>query len=138
MPITRAFVDTNVLVYADDAAHAGKQQLARRLVADLLRSNQLVLSSQVLVEYAWVAQKKLGLAVQDIVQRLSAYGAAQVIGTDGLCIQRGFAIAALYAVSYWDSLILAAADTASVDLCYSEAMQHGRNYGGVRVVNPFA
>ena len=43
-----------------------------------------------------------------------------------------------YSLSHWDSLLLAACLEAGVETLDSEDLQDGANYGGVRVVNPFA
>ena len=42
-----------------------------------------------------------------------------------------------YQLSYWDSLIVAAARDAGCTEIHSEDLNHGQNYGGVVVVNPF-
>ena len=44
---------------------------------------------------------------------------------------------AQYQLSFWDALIVAAANWAEVPILYSEDLNHGQLYGGVRVVNPF-
>ena len=38
----------------------------------------------------------------------------------------------------WDALIVRTAQSARCDVLYTEDLQHGRSYGGLRVVNPFA
>jgi len=40
-------------------------------------------------------------------------------------------------LSFWDALILATANWADVPILYSEDLNHGQLYGGVRVLNPF-
>jgi len=40
-------------------------------------------------------------------------------------------------LSYWDSLILEAARISGSDELLSEDLNHGQNYGGVVVRNPF-
>lgn len=44
---------------------------------------------------------------------------------------------ARFQLSHWDSLLLAACLEAGVDTLYSEDMQHGHDYDGVTVINPF-
>jgi predicted nucleic acid-binding protein len=43
-----------------------------------------------------------------------------------------------FRISYWDAAILAAAEALEADTVYSEDLSHGRRYGRVRVINPFA
>lgn len=51
------FLDTNVLVYANDAAEPDKQQIARKLLTDVLHAENGVISVQVLSEF-WVTVKR--------------------------------------------------------------------------------
>jgi predicted nucleic acid-binding protein len=48
--VARSFIDTNILVYADDAIDPRKQQLALDLLVDLRTRQEAVLSTQVLQE----------------------------------------------------------------------------------------
>jgi predicted nucleic acid-binding protein len=41
-----------------------------------------------------------------------------------------------YKISFWDALIVQAAETGGADVLYSEDLSHGQQYGNVRVVNP--
>ena len=43
-----------------------------------------------------------------------------------------------YSLSHWDSLLIGACREAGVTLLYSEDMQDGADYDGVKIVNPFA
>jgi predicted nucleic acid-binding protein len=42
-----------------------------------------------------------------------------------------------FGISYWDAAILAAAKQLGCHTVYSEDLNHGQDYDGVRVVNPF-
>src|SRR5688500_5308103 len=60
--IERVFLDSNVLVYGDDAAAGAKRDRAVELIGDLVRTGAAVISTQVLQEYYSVATRKLRLA----------------------------------------------------------------------------
>ena len=49
--VARSFIDTNILLYADDRFDAGKQRIAIDLLVELRRRRAGVLSIQVLSEY---------------------------------------------------------------------------------------
>lgn len=51
------FLDTNILVYANDGTNVSKQATAIRLIADGIRSAQAVISTQVLSEF-WVTVRQ--------------------------------------------------------------------------------
>ncbi len=41
-----------------------------------------------------------------------------------------------YKISFWDALILQAAESCGAAVLYSEDLSTGQNYGTVRVINP--
>jgi predicted nucleic acid-binding protein len=43
-----------------------------------------------------------------------------------------------YRISYWDAAVVAGAHRLGASVLLSEDLAHGQNYGGVRVINPFA
>lgn len=53
------------------------------------------------------------------------------------CFEISFTLRSRYSLSHWDSLLIAACQEAGVTRLYSEDMQHGADYGGVTVINPF-
>lgn len=58
----REFIDTNVLIYADDARDPRKRDRARDLIRRLQRHRRGVLSMQILQEYFAAATRKLGMS----------------------------------------------------------------------------
>ena len=42
-----------------------------------------------------------------------------------------------YKTSFWDALVLQAAESCGAETVYSEDMSHGQRYGSVQVINPF-
>ena len=128
----RAFLDTNILVYAQQTGT--KATISR----DLINQGGTV-SAQVLNELANVLRKKQGISWHDIELVFDdihnaldpAYPLTAKISRAALALARddGFA--------FYDALIVAAAIEAGCDTLYSEDMQHGRSVGGLTIVNPF-
>ena len=52
-------------------------------------------------------------------------------------VRRGISISQRWQLSYWDSAILAAAESLGVRTVYSEDLSDGQEYEGIRVINPF-
>jgi len=134
----RCFVDTNILVYAHDASAGPKHDRARELVEGLWQSRAGVVSTQVLQELSVNVRKKalkpLGLeATRELV---SDYLAWHVVVNDGDAVVAALDLEKRYRVSFWDALIIHAAQAAGVDVLYSEDLSDGQRYGDVRVVNP--
>lgn len=128
-----AFLDTNILVYAQQAGPKG--EVARRLLAE-----GGVVSVQVLNEFAAVAARKLGRSWDEIaaaIEDLLAVVEAPLPLTVALH-EAARGLAAAHGVSFYDALIVAAAQAAGCERLCSEDLQAGRRFGAVLVVNPFA
>lgn len=134
-------VDTNILAYdaglrrvdADEA----KIVLAGDNVDMLIKAGTLVIPAQVLAELHHVLQRKGGYpasAAQEIVEDYASV--ASIVATDIDILGQAFALSADHGLQTYDAIILAAA--AGCDTLYSEDMQAGFVWGGVRIVNPFA
>lgn len=133
----RAFVDTNILVYAADetARESRKTHIAR----ELLLQRGLHLSVQVLNEFTVNARnaKKLNLsplAELDWIKRWLLFPVHPMTVDTFLSARL---LNERYQVSHWDSLILATAKDAHCEILYSEDLQNGQTYEGITVVNPF-
>ena len=131
------FLDTNVLLYADDADAGPKTERARALLRRCMVDRTGVLSTQVLQEYYVNARKKLRMEGAAARARVELYLAFEVITISPALLLAAVDLHRLDSVSFWDALIIRAAEQAGCDTLYSEHLQAGRRFGGVRVVNPF-
>lgn len=134
----RSFVDTNILVYAHDASAGVKHERAKALVEDLWRSRGGAVSTQVLQELSVSVRRKTAhpldlRATRDLV---SDYLAWHVVVNDGNAVLAALDIEERYKVSFWDALVIHAAQVAGAEVLYSEDLSDGQRYGDVRVVNP--
>ena len=134
----RYFVDTNILMYAHDTAAGDKHVRAKALVEDLWENRSGVVSTQVLQELAVNLRRKAkkpldAKATRDIV---SDYLAWQVVVNGGDLILEALDVEVRYQVSFWDALVVQAAQVSGAEILYSEDLSHGQTYGTVRVINP--
>jgi predicted nucleic acid-binding protein len=135
----RYFVDTNILMYAHDAASGEKHEKAKALVEKLWETRSGVVSTQVLQELAVNLRRKArkpldARSTRDVV---SDYLTWQVVVNGGDSILEALDIEARYQVSFWDALVIQAAQAGGAETLYSEDLSDGQHYGGVRVSNPF-
>lgn len=135
---SRAFVDTNVVVYAVDDADPVKRDAAR----ELLRTAEpagLVLSTQVLCEFYVVVTRRLAvpLAEGDAQAAVELLAKLPLVATDAELVRSGISVSRNARLSLWDGLIVAAAETTGCDVLLSEDLGAGATYGSVRVENPF-
>ena len=134
------FVDTNILVYRHDSSEAAKQSRADDWHTFLWRRRLGRLSFQVLQElYATLTRARgPGLdraAARDIVTNYLQW---QPIQIDAGMLRRAWLHEERYGLSWWDALIVAAAQAAECPILLTEDLQHGQDLDGVRVVDPFA
>lgn len=135
----KAFVDTNVLVYAHDSSAVEKHEIAKSLVDRLWMEKTGVLSSQVLQEFYVTVRKKVAkpVDVRTAKRWISDYLNWAIIQNDSLAVLRAIDMEQRYRISFWDAMIVQAANQADLTLLYSEDLNHGQLYGKVRVENPF-
>jgi predicted nucleic acid-binding protein len=139
------FVDTNILIYAHDRSNsqsraASKHELARQLLESLWLSGRGVLSTQVLQELCVNLRRKVArpLASGEIRGLIEDYMSWEIVTTTPQSVIQALEIESRYKTSFWDALILQAAEQAGAGILYSEDLAPGQSYGPVRVVNPLA
>jgi len=132
-----AFVDTNVLLYSIDDTEPHKQGIAAALLEQLGRSNTGVLSTQVLLEFAFNLTRKFKLSQTTAERMTTAYTAWQVVDSDVPLVLLGLARSAQNQVSIWDAMVIEAALRCGAKTLYTEDLTHGQRFGGLTVVNPF-
>jgi predicted nucleic acid-binding protein len=132
----KVFIDTNILVYAIDASAGEKRKKAQRIVLDLWNKlERPYISTQVLSELH-VTFLKRGLSAPQSQKIIKDYCQWQVVQIHEEIILAAIKEQINRKLSYWDSLILATAQSIKADLILSEDFQNNRLYGSVRVVNP--
>lgn len=133
-----SFVDTNVLVYAvtrDDR----RFRAASSLIEELITSNALRTSSQVLQEFYVVSTSKIAvrLSVHEALEFLDVCASCPVTPIDYAAIREAAVLSSRRRLSFWDALIVVAAKRCGAKRLYTEDLNHGQKIEGVEVVNPF-
>ncbi|MCF7674654.1 MAG: PIN domain-containing protein [Akkermansiaceae bacterium] len=132
-----AFVDSNILIYAADESTPADRKT--RIAREVLRQRNLHLSVQVLSEFTVNARSKakLNLSLEQEREWLNGWLLFPVAALTVETFLAATLIYARYQISHWDSLIIASAREARCDLVYSEDLNHGQDFDGVKVINPF-
>ena len=132
------FVDTNILLYSLDLEPAQPAKAA--IATQILTCADLALSVQVLQEFYVQAthSRRPDALPHDIAVRLiQKWLRFRIQDNTVAVLQSALAIKDRFQTSYWDAAILAAAKAARCQELLSEDLNHGQNYDGVTVVNPF-
>lgn len=133
----RVFIDSNLLLYADDLDAGAKAARAQEILQDALTSATGVLSTQVLQEYFVNATRELGVdpAIArrkvELLARLDVVVVRVELVVDAIDLHR------LHPISFWDALIVKAASAARCGRLLTEDLQHDQVIDGVRIQNPF-
>lgn len=133
------FVDTNILMYAHDTTAGVKHQRAKALVEELWRKRSGVVSTQVLQELCVNLRRKAAKPVSVMTAReiITDYLAWEVVTNTGESVLEALELEERYRISFWDALVVQAAEASGSEVLYSEDLSDGQVYRGVRVVNPF-
>ncbi len=133
----RFFLDTNVLVYANDASSPRKREQARRLVADAFETRLGCLSTQVLQEFFVALTRKAGVSGTNARAQVVRLLGLAVVRVDPELVTGAIDLHLVHRISFWDALIVKAAAVSGCTTLYSEDLSAGQILDGVRVVNPF-
>lgn len=131
------FLDTNVLVYAFEPGHPDKQARARQLMAD---EAPWAISWQVVQEFCSVALHRFETPLDphylsDLLELLLVPHCS-VYPTPSIW-EAALKIRELTQYRFYDSLVVASALESGAPVLYSEDLQHGREIGPFRILNPF-
>jgi len=136
----RFFLDTNVFAYAFDAKSPAKARRAAQLIRLAADTGNGVVSYQVVQEF-------FNLAFRRFEQPMNVAEAEQYLITvfrPLLAVHSALALyveamrlTGKYRLSWYDSIIVAAALQSQCGVLYSEDFQHGQEIEGLRIENPF-
>lgn len=131
------FVDTNVLVYALDAKFPGKRRRAQQWLDHFWNYAGVRLSWQVLHEFYWNATGKMHVPPVQARKLVDSYLDWDPVDSSAGLVRRAWEWCDAAQLAYWDALIVAAAEVCGAQYLLTEDLQAGREFGGVRVVDPF-
>ncbi len=137
MQMKKTFLDSNIVIYANDAKDLEKQNKAIQVVKDLIKGGSGVISTQVLQEYTNVALKKLKQDQSVVLRQLVLLESMEIQTITPEIVRRAVELRSVYKISFWDSMIIGAAEKAKCATILSEDLNPGQYYSGIAVVNPF-
>jgi predicted nucleic acid-binding protein len=134
--MSKVFIDTNILVYSMDNHNKIKKNKCRELLRKAHHDLHGVISTQVIQEFYITATKKLNaepLIVKDIINSLDRFETViispEIIGDAIDC-------SIISRISFWDALVVSAAQSARCEKIWTEDLNHGQIIRGVLIENP--
>ena len=132
----KAFFDTNVLLYMYGGA-ACKQARAQELFRRYALTGHILISTQVVQEFYAAGSRKLGMPRRELQDATTALLDCPVVIVGPSHIISAIQNEERHKISFWDGLILAAAQSGGAEVLYTEDLNDGQQYGGVLARNPF-
>jgi len=136
----RFFLDTNVFIYEVSSSVPSKQTVAARLVRDALQSGKGIVSFQVVQEFFSVAFRRFSppMLPAEAEQVLAlTFRPLLVVHSSYSLYAQAIELTRRHSISWYDSLIVAAAIEANCRILYTEDLQHGQKFGNLHIRNPF-
>ena len=133
----RLAVDTNIFVYAEGVNGPTQAVSARKLIADLPVGDTIV-PVQVLGELFNVLTRKGQFSPQRAAAAVTGLTTAfRTADTSSAQLTAALELAERHGLNIWDAIILAVSECAGCRILLSEDMQHGFEWRGITVINPF-
>ncbi|OGP50420.1 MAG: hypothetical protein A2Y79_05855 [Deltaproteobacteria bacterium RBG_13_43_22] len=135
----RVFLDTNILVYAYDRHDPRKQGVAQSLLIDVVENESAALSVQVLGEFFSVVTRQIKhpMTPDEAKEAIELFSNLLIQEIDLAMVERAIDTHKLYRISYWDALIVSAAERARCKRILSEDLNDGQFYHSIAISNPF-
>lgn len=136
----RFFLDTNIFVYSFDRSAPAKARRATQLIRHAVATRKGIISYQVAQEFFNVALRRFAqpMSVAEAEQYLAAvFRPLMAVHSSPALYAEALRLSDRYRLSWYDSLIVAAAVEGRCSLLYSEDLKHGQLVGPLRIHNPF-
>jgi predicted nucleic acid-binding protein len=131
------FVDTGVLLAADDAFDPGRQAQARAWLQVLWLRRAGRVSTQVLNDYYVTTTQKFSMPAGDARAKLRRFQLWQPWQIDHQTVETAWGVEARFGLRYWDALIVAAAAQSGANHVLSTVLTHQQHIDGVSILDPF-
>jgi len=135
----KTFVDTNVLVYAYDRGAGLKHEQALSLIEGLWMEGNGAISTQVLQEFYVNVRRKTKNPISHNQARalITDYMSWNPVINDGATMLDAIDVEQRFKLSFWDAMIVVAAQKSGASVLLSEDFNNGQKFGPVQVRNPF-
>jgi predicted nucleic acid-binding protein len=135
----RVFVDSDVLIYAHDLDAGAKQRLAAARLAEIWEHGTGCLSTQMLQEFCVNLTQKIPASLSKGTARevVRNYAAWVHVPLTPATVVRASEISEVWQLSFWDGMIVAAAEQEEAEILLTEDLSAGQHIAGVQVLDPF-
>jgi predicted nucleic acid-binding protein len=136
--MSKVFIDTNILLYAYDESDRRKQKAARAALAKSHSEGNGVISTQVLQEFYVAGTGKLKMEPLIAKSLLDTFDVFETVVIAPSLIAAAADYHLLFKLSFWDALIVAAAEVSKCETIWTEDMHPGQKVRGIKIENPLS
>lgn len=133
----KVFLDTNVFLYAFLDQDVDKKRVAVEAIAKAVRERNGCVSTQVAKEFCNVMLKGSSKSPEDLLKALELFDRFDMVNDTMELVRGAIRIKSRYDLQYYDSLMLAAAESERCGKILTEDLNDGQEYCGIKAVNPF-
>jgi len=135
----KIFIDTNILVYANDPSDRKKNRIARQAILEGIQKENIAISTQVISEFYVTVTRKIltKMSSEAAKQEIRLLRTIEIDEIDYHSILSAINISVQHQLSFWDSLIITSAKKLDCQVIYSEDMNSGQTIENIQIVNPF-
>ena len=133
----KIFLDTNVFLYAFLNQDVAKKKTAAKILATALRNGNGCVSLQVAKEFCNVMMKKSSKPISELAVALDLISRFNCVDGSFGKVRRALEVKEQYGIQFYDALIVVAAAANGCDEIFTEDLNDGQMYCGIRAVNPF-
>ncbi len=135
----RTFFDTNILVYGFDSSNREKYDIASNLILEAYQERCGVISTQILKEFFVTVTQKIPqkMDMDEAEQAIRYFAIWTVIETNVSLVLKGIEIQRRHHLSFWDALVVAAAELAKCNILLTEDLSHDTVLDDLHILNPF-
>ena len=132
----KSFLDTNILIYQMDNRDVGKQRKCREIVKTLVLKHEAVISTQILQEFYVACTAKLKIKPILVKGMMHGFQNMEVVTVVADLINEAIDTSVQYHISFWDSLVVVAAESAKCQYLITEDLNEGQVIRNVIIQNP--
>ena len=134
--MAKAFLDTNILIYQLDKRDPVKRKKCRALFKALVANQEAVISTQILQEFYVACTTKLKIKPLLVKAIIHSFTHVETVTVGTEMINDAIDTSVQYGISFWDSLVIVAAESAKCRTLFSEDLTNGQVIRGVKITNP--
>lgn len=134
--MSKIFIDTNILVYCLDKHDPQRRERARALLKKVALDCSGVISTQILQEFYVAATRKLKVEPLQAKEMVHAFSNLETVLITPEIIRNAVDCSILRKISFWDALVVAAAESAACETLWTEDLNEGQIIKGVKIENP--